>query len=102
MRPNTPHAVFTPEHTICEGGHFFATTTMADTFYGIVHAFVGNSYITNTEHPSCWLLLRRIMQLYYIGLVDKKFSEDGRCQVLPGLQILTTGKQTQHSPTYLI
>ena len=90
MRPNTPHAVFTPEHTICEGGHFFATTTMADTFYGIVHAFVGNSYITNTDHPSCWLLLRRIMQLYYIGLVDKKFSGDGRYQVLSELQILTT------------
>ena len=84
MRPNTPHAVFTPDHTICEGGHFFTTSTMADTFYGIVHAFVADSYITNTSHPSCWLLLRRIMQLYYIGLVEGKFSEDGKYNILCG------------------
>ncbi len=50
-----------------------------------------NSYITNTSHPSCWLLLRRIMQLYYLGLVEGKFSEDGKYNILYGRQVLIFG-----------
>ncbi len=43
---------------------------------GIVHAFCCQQ-LHNQHcliHPAA-LLLRRIMQLYYAGLVDKKFSE---------------------------
>lgn len=77
MRPNTIHIVFTPEHSICHGGHFYATSTMQDTFYGIVHSFCANMLVTNASHPATRVLLRRIIQLYHLGLVRNEFDHDG-------------------------
>ena len=34
------HAVFSPENCIFDGGHFYATSTMKDTMFGIVHSFI--------------------------------------------------------------
>ena len=50
MRPNTPHLVVTPEHAICQGGHFYATSTIRDTCFGIYHTFIGGLLLTNTEY----------------------------------------------------
>ncbi|KAF8873088.1 hypothetical protein BD779DRAFT_1679429 [Infundibulicybe gibba] len=50
MRPNTPHAVYTQGHTICHGGHFYATSCLQDTLYSLIHSFVAGSVVTNTEH----------------------------------------------------
>lgn len=77
MRPNTPHAVFTPKHAICHGGHYYACTTMRDTMFGIVHALIGGNVLTNAEHPASRLLLRRIATFYHDALVTKRIREDG-------------------------
>lgn len=61
LRPNTPHCVFTPEPTICYGGHFFATSTIMDTCYGIYNSF-SHGQLTNTEHEAeSRELLRRLV-----------------------------------------
>jgi hypothetical protein len=69
MRPNTLHAVFTPKHSICHGGHFYCTSTMQDTARAMVHSFVDHIKITNTNHPAVAALLRRIATFYHFGLV---------------------------------
>jgi hypothetical protein len=70
MRPNTLHAAFTPEPSICHGGHFYCTSTMQDTLRGMVHSFVDHIKITNTNHPPASALLRRMATFYFTGLVQ--------------------------------
>lgn len=82
--PNTPHAVYTPEHAVCHGGHFLATSTMEKTMCGIIHSLMGGRLLTNTEHHASWLLLRRIVYFYHDALVRDemgwgKLQEDGGC-----------------------
>ena len=74
MRPNTPHAVFSPVHAICHGGHFYSTGNLQRTFFGIVHAFIGGQLLTNTEHSPSRGLLRRMGQFYYDGLILLTFN----------------------------
>jgi hypothetical protein len=82
MRPNTPHAVFTTEHCISKGGHFYSTTNLQDTFYGIVHCLMGNNLLTNTHHLPSRHLLMRMMQYFYKSFVTG-IPEDG--EYLPSL-----------------
>lgn len=77
MRANTPHAVFTPEHSICHGGHFYATSTMRDTFFGVVHTFMSPNALTNTDHPAHSLILRRIAAFYHEALVKQEIEDGG-------------------------
>jgi len=79
MRPNSPHAVFTIEHSICHGGHFYAMSCMTDTLFGMTHVFMADSYITNTYHTKSRLLLRRMVIFAYQGLVDQALEDDGMC-----------------------
>jgi len=65
MKPNTPHVVFTPEHSIVYGGHFYSASNLQETFFGIVHCFMANDLITNTEHAKTRRVLLRIMQYFY-------------------------------------
>jgi hypothetical protein len=78
MRPNTPHAVFTPQHAICHGGHFYSCGNIHDTMFGIVHTFIGDKMLTNAEHSPSRLLLRRISFFYHDILVKKRLQEDGK------------------------
>jgi hypothetical protein len=77
MRPDTPHTVITIEHSICYGGHFFVMSCMTDTLIGMTHAFMADSYITNTHHTKSRLLLRRMVIFVYLGLVDQALEDDG-------------------------
>lgn len=65
MRPNTPHIVMTLESSITYGRHFYATSTMRATAVGIVHTFLLNSEITNTDHPACWKILQRMLLFWF-------------------------------------
>jgi len=65
MKPNTPHAVFTPEHSIALGGHFYLFRNLQHTIFGIYHCFVVDNIITNTEHPEARVLLFRMMEYLY-------------------------------------
>ena len=69
MRPNTPHIVFTLEHTICTGGHFYATSTLQDTLYGLEHNFFLGHLVTNTDHIASRLLLRRFAHFFHKRLI---------------------------------
>ena len=65
MKLNTPHAVFTTEHSIALGSHFYSFSNIQQTFFGLVHVFVMDSLITNTEHPNTNVLLFRMLQYVY-------------------------------------
>lgn len=65
MKPNTPHAVFTAEHTIALGGHFYSFSNLQDTVSAIIHCFAADNIVTNTEHPETRVLLFRMMQYLY-------------------------------------
>jgi hypothetical protein len=76
MRPNTPHAVFTPDNVICHGGHFYATSTMQDTMFGIVHTVMSQA-LTNADKSSHSLVLRRIAGFYHGILVEQRLDDGG-------------------------
>jgi hypothetical protein len=64
MRPCTPHYVLTLQHSITNGAHFYATSTVRDTYIGIIHLFIGNASLTNIDHPNARVLLRRLMAMW--------------------------------------
>jgi len=78
MRPNTPHAVFTPENAICHGGHYYAATTMTDTFYGISHCFNADRLLTNVQHQNSRRMIRKIIDLYYSAFVEESIDVDSK------------------------
>jgi hypothetical protein len=65
MRPNTPHYVLGVENTITFGRHFYATSTISDTCYGIIHTFMLNALVTNQKHDGTRTFLRRMMGMWY-------------------------------------
>ena len=73
-----PHTVITIKHSICYGGHFFVMSCMTDTLIGMMHAFMANSYITNTHHMKSRLLHHMVI-FVYLGLVDQVLEDDGMC-----------------------
>lgn len=75
MRPNTPHAVFTPEDCIVLGGHFYTFHGLQDTVYGIIHCFTMDNILTNSEHPDARVLLFRMMQYVYKFYVQGENAE---------------------------
>ena len=82
MRPNTPHAVFTTDHCITYGGHYYSTSNLQDTFYAIVHCLMANNLITNTHHfPSRQLLLRMMQYFHKCFVVG--VEEDGDLSIIP-------------------
>ncbi|KDR83318.1 hypothetical protein GALMADRAFT_54761 [Galerina marginata CBS 339.88] len=74
MGPDCPHWVYTPFHTICTGGHYIASATIQDTMIRLIHTFMLDSYISNTNHTPTRILLCWLASLYYQGLVKKKYK----------------------------
>ena len=75
MRPNTPHFVLTPKAAICHGGHFYATSTIRETVFGVFHMFSLSKAITNTEHSlDSRLLLQRLIAYIHHTLVRGQFD----------------------------
>ena len=71
MRPNTLHAVYTPEHAVCRGGHYYATSTMQDTFSGLIHTFVCELTITNAIYTESRFILAEMINFYHTVLVKQ-------------------------------
>ncbi|KDR70309.1 hypothetical protein GALMADRAFT_76417 [Galerina marginata CBS 339.88] len=87
MMPDTTHLVYTATHTICGGGHHFASCTMQHTMLGMMHTFILDDFISNTNHPPTRMLLSRMATFYYHGLVLNKYNEDEDSYAhLPDLQ----------------
>ena len=74
MRPNTLHAVYTPEPTVCRGGHFYATSTIQDTFSGLVHSYVCESFITNSTYAESRFILAEMINFYHTILVKQAIN----------------------------
>lgn len=76
MRPNTPHMVYTVFDSICHGWHFYTTSTLRDSLYGIVHCFMAQEVVTNTEHPKSIHLLLRLIHYFHQELVGGDLNID--------------------------
>ncbi|KDR67912.1 hypothetical protein GALMADRAFT_146664 [Galerina marginata CBS 339.88] len=75
MGPDCPHWVYTPFHTICSGGHYIASSTIQDTMIGLIHAFMLDNFVSNTNHTPTRILLCRLASLYYEGFVKQRYSK---------------------------
>ncbi|KDR65552.1 hypothetical protein GALMADRAFT_148591 [Galerina marginata CBS 339.88] len=75
MGPDCPHWVYTPFHTICSGGHYIASATIQDTVIGLIHAFMLDNFISNTNHPPTRILLCRLASFYFEGLVKQRYNK---------------------------
>ena len=71
MRPNTLHAVYTPEHAVCRGGHYYGTSTMQDTCSGLVHTLILELVATNAVYPESRVILAEMINFYHTALVKK-------------------------------
>ena len=86
MLPNSAHWVYGIDNVIAQGGHYYSSSLMQETLQGLVHAFVLNKFLTNTEHIPSRHLLRRILIFYYVGLIEGGISE--KSEVSPDLLYL--------------
>jgi hypothetical protein len=79
MRPNTVHVVFTAEHSVCRGGHYYATSTLRDSCYGIIHTFVAGGLTTNASHSKeAFMSLSFMLAYFHSEFIDS----DGQIQEL--------------------
>ncbi|KAH6871656.1 hypothetical protein BKA70DRAFT_1450930 [Coprinopsis sp. MPI-PUGE-AT-0042] len=74
MAPNTVHAVWTMENSICYGGHFYSVPTLLSTVVGLIHAFIGEDFLTNTQHVASRFLLRRMVHFFHHAFVVQGIS----------------------------
>ncbi|KAF8888923.1 hypothetical protein CPB84DRAFT_1628449, partial [Gymnopilus junonius] len=87
MRPNTPHAVVTLEHSVTLGSHYFAMSTMQDTWAGLLHTFVLEKLITNTAHNAFLHVIRQMIIFVHNGLTKDTIEEEDKARAhLPHLQ----------------
>lgn len=77
MRPNTLHAVYSVSDSTCRGGHYYATSTMKDTFVGLVHTLMCDKYITNISHGPSRFILAEMINFFHASIVKKNIVPDG-------------------------
>lgn len=66
MRPNTPHAVLTPNASITHGAFYFSSSNIRSTCYGFLMTFSMSTLLTNTCHAKeCQFLFRELLGYYY-------------------------------------
>jgi len=69
--PNTPYFLYSTLNTVCSGGYFFATSTLRDSCYGLLHDFIRGP--PDLRHgypgPDAWTLLRRLVHFYHKNLL---------------------------------
>ncbi|KAG6836086.1 hypothetical protein H0H93_011537 [Arthromyces matolae] len=69
MRPNLPHAVITPEASLCKGGHYYSAANLVDSIVGLYHHYVGSNSISNTDHHEASRdILMRMLTFFLQGL----------------------------------
>jgi len=67
MQPNTRHYVLTTDDSIVYGRHFYSSTVMLESCYGLVHSLLCDKLITNSSSPSVYHLLPGILELWKKG-----------------------------------
>jgi hypothetical protein len=61
QRPTTFHCVFTLDHTITQGHHFYMVKNIRASTHQVAHSFVGRYTVTNKLHYYTTSLLRRLL-----------------------------------------
>ena len=79
MRPNSPHMVYTIENAISKGSYFYATSTLTDTFTGLVHCLIADRVVTNTSHFASRFLLLRMIHYFHEEFIVLGHSQEGMC-----------------------
>ncbi|KAK7039284.1 hypothetical protein VNI00_010189 [Paramarasmius palmivorus] len=79
MQPCTPHYVFTLCPSLCHGAHFYASSTMERSYWGIVHTFFRDHEITNQDHHVYHELLFRMVAHWHDVIVNDTTSYLARC-----------------------
>jgi hypothetical protein len=69
--------VFTIEDSICRGSHFYSTSTLTDTFSGIVHCMIAENVVTNTSHFASRILLLRMIHYFHEEFIILKHDHKG-------------------------
>ena len=62
--PHVSHAVYTPLHAICKGGHLIAVATLRRTLLGMIHTFFCSG-ITNIDHPTFTGRINTLVCFFY-------------------------------------
>jgi hypothetical protein len=58
------------------GGHYYATSTLRDTCYGILESFAFGNVVTNSSHSEdAFMLLTRVVAFYESELMSR--GKDG-------------------------
>jgi hypothetical protein len=65
IKPNTPYAMLTMEHSIIHGRYFYSSSTMQESMFGLVHCFIVNFPKTISQAPSRYLLQRLVIFYYH-------------------------------------
>lgn len=65
MRPNTPHYVLAVDHSITNGRHFYSTSTITQTVFGIVHCMIMSTAITSKLPDTTRPILHQLMALWF-------------------------------------
>jgi len=69
--------VYTIEDSIVHGSHFYATSTLTDTFSGIVHCLIAENVVTNTSHPPSRSLLLRMLHYFHEEFIVLEHDHKG-------------------------
>ena len=75
MHPTTPHYVLTVDHSITYGRHFYAASTISQSVWGAIHAFLLGTAITNAIHDNTRTLFCRVLAMWY----DHFIGVDVKC-----------------------
>ncbi|KAK1222948.1 hypothetical protein PQX77_014184 [Marasmius sp. AFHP31] len=74
MPPATYHIVFTLEPSICNGRHFFSSSTIRQTCWALFHTLVLGNAITNDDHTISRGVVVRLLGFWHQLLVGKDWS----------------------------
>jgi hypothetical protein len=69
--------VFTIENSISRGSHFYSTSTLTDTFAGIVHCLIAEHVVTNTSHHASRSLLLRMIHYFHEEFIVLGHGHEG-------------------------
>lgn len=90
LKPNTPHAILSLEHTVTESGYFYATATLQETFWGLVHHFVLPHVACPSlpSHPELDILdcsrflLRQLVTFIASEFCEAELDEEGGAPII--------------------
>lgn len=69
IRPGTPYCYWALANSVCNGGYFFALSTMPYTFAALLHNIANMSSFTPNDNPRFQHLVRLVVQHAYVAII---------------------------------